>query len=440
MTASSTEFNAEIEAPMENPETFLRGMAEAAISAALPARCLAPYLADIATMRHAGRTVVVGAGKAAAAMAQAAEDILGPSVEGLVITRDDHALPTKQISVRQAAHPVPDARGVAATAEMLGLLRSLGPDDLVICLLSGGASSLLVAPAPGIDLETKQRITSALLRSGASITEINTVRKHLSAIKGGRLLEAASPAKVITLAISDVTSNDPAVIGSGPTVPDSTSKEDARAILAKYAGAELKTLNSDSWDSLSETPKAATAPEALGYEIVASAETALSGANAHAAERGIACSVASEDEDGEAGDAARVWARKLLDVQASMTADSAPQIIFCSGEFTVTHEGSGAGGPNQEFLLALAIELDGAAGIWALSIDTDGIDGASLAAGGVISPDTLIKMVAAGVDPKTALERHESAVAFDAIGAALVTGPTYTNVNDFRAFLIASPI
>lgn len=425
---------------MLDSTAFLRSLFHEAVAAVQPEICLAPALRALAKRQRQGRLVVVGAGKAAGAMAVAAENILPAPLEGLVITRYGHAAPTEQIEVREAAHPVPDAAGVKATEEILDLVRPLGERDTLLVLLSGGGSALLTAPHAPLDLKTKQDLTMALLEKGATISEINTLRKHLSAVKGGRLAAVAFPAEVLTLAISDVATDDPSVIASGPTVADSTTKREAADILARYAPQALAAFGPDIWQKIPETPKpGCEILQNSRFEIVASAKTAISAAIETATGLGLQPVSETFCEEGEASAVAQACATLLLSRQGALPPDAEPLLLLSSGEFTVTHGGTGKGGPNHEFLLALAIALEGADGIWALSCDTDGIDGTADAAGGTIGPETLAEMAAAGLDPVAALKSHDSAAVFMATGSSIVTGPTHTNVNDFRAFLIEPP-
>ncbi len=422
---------------MLDSTALLRSLFHEAVGAVQPEICLAPALHALAKKERQGRLVVVGAGKAAGAMAAAAERILPGPLEGLVITKYGHGVSTEQIEVREAAHPVPDRAGVEATKEILDLVRPLGERDRVLVLLSGGGSALLTAPHAPLDLKTKQDLTTTLLENGAAIAEINTLRKHLSAVKGGRLAAVAFPAEVLTLAISDVTTDDPGVIASGPTVADPTTSRDAADILARYAPQALAAFGPDIWQKIPETLKPGS--EILRnsrFEIVASAQTAISAAIKTATGLGLQPVSETLCEEGEASVVAKACASSLLSRQAALPPDAGPLLLLSSGEFTVTHGGTGKGGPNHEFLLALAIALKGADGIWALSCDTDGMDGTADAAGATIGPDTLADMADAGLDPVAALKSHNSAAPFLAIGSSIVTGPTHTNVNDFRAFLI----
>ena len=410
----------------DGPGALLRRLLDAALASALPARCVPPHLPD----PPAGRTVVVGAGKAAASMAQALEAHWRGPLEGLVVTRYGHRVPTQAIEVVEAAHPVPDAGGREAAARILAMAGGLGADDLALCLVSGGGSALLTLPAPGIALEDKQAVTGALLRSGAAIGEINAVRKHLSAIKGGRLGAACHPARVVSLLISDVPGDDPAVIGSGPTVPDPTTFADALGVLRKYGidgpAAVIRHLES----AADETPKAGDARLA-GAETRIVATPAMALAAAAQAARAAGC------EPVILGDALEGEARVLAAEHAALAQRAAPGTVLLSGgEATVTVTGAGRGGPNAEYALALALALDGAPGICAIACDTDGIDGTEDNAGALVTPETLARAQACGEDAAARLAANDAYGYFTALGDLVMTGPTLTNVNDFRAILV----
>jgi hydroxypyruvate reductase len=420
----------------------LRALFAAALAAADPARAMAGHVPPPAR----GRTVVVGAGKAAAAMARAfeAQWPSGP-LEGAVVTRRGHAVACERIAVLEAGHPVPDAAGEAAARRILALAQGLGPDDQLVCLISGGASALLALPAPGLTLGDKQAVTRALLRSGATIGEINCVRKHLSLIKGGRLAAAAAPAQVVTLAISDVPGDDPAVIGSGPTVPDPTTFADARAILARYGIAEPAAVLAHLARAGAETPKPGTAAfRRCSFTLIASPQQALSAAADVASARGVTPVVLSDRVEGEARDVAAVHAAIAQQLAAGhfrigRDVVSLPAVLLSGGETSVTVRGTGRGGRNCEFLLGLAAALDGAPGIAALACDTDGIDGTEDNAGAIVYPDTRARAAARGIAIKDALEQNDGYGFFAALEDLVVTGPTLTNVNDFRAILVRPP-
>jgi glycerate 2-kinase len=404
-------------------------MFHAAVAAASPARCVPPHL----PVPPRGRTVVVGAGKAAAAMAKAVEEVWEGPLRGLVVTRYGHAVSCRNIEVVEAAHPVPDASGRAAAERILASVKGLSADDLVLCLISGGGSALLTLPAPGVTLEDKQAINKALLRSGATIGEMNCLRKHLSAIKGGRLAAAAAPARVVALLISDVPGDDPSVIASGPTVADPTTVDDARAVLAKYRIDATPAI----WDALSETVKPDDPRLAcVDTILVATPQMALEHAAAVARAAGITPVILGNAIEGEARDVALVHAGIARQCAAHRQPTAPPCVLLSGGETTVTVRGTGRGGRNTEFLLALAIALDGHAGIHALAADTDGIDGTEDNAGALIGPDTTARVTAGGLDAKAHLGRNDGYSFFAPLGDLLVTGPTLTNVNDFRAILV----
>jgi glycerate 2-kinase len=419
----------------EDHRALLRSMFDAAVEAAAPARCVPPHL----PAPPKGRTIVVGAGKAAAAMAAAVEAHWRGRLEGLVVTRYGHGAPTKSIGVVEASHPVPDAAGPAAARAILDLVVNLKPDDLVLCLISGGGSALLALPGGQVTLADKQAINRALLRSGAQIGEMNCVRKHLSAIKGGRLAAAAAPARVVSLIISDVPGDDLSVIASGPTVPDATTLADARAVLEKYrievSPAVLKHLA----DPANETPKPGDARLAgVSNILIATPQSALE-AGARIAERaGFTPLILGNAIEGEARECGIVHAGIALQAAGYGQPAKPPCAIISGGETTVTVRGKGRGGRNAEFLLSLAVALGGRAGISALAADTDGIDGSEDNAGAIIGPDTLARAAAAGLDVKARLADNDAYSAFSALGDLIVTGPTRTNVNDFRAILVSA--
>lgn len=382
-----------------------------------------------------GRLIVVGAGKAAAAMAVAAERHYGDKAKGLVIVPDGYDLPTVHIDVAQASHPLPDARGTAAAARILRMAEDAQADDLVLCLLSGGASALMALPAPGVSLADKRAATADLLRSGAAIGEINCVRKHLSAIKGGRLAAAAAPAYVESLIVSDVVGDDPAVIASGPTVSDPTTCAQALSILERYGVAVPENIIAALKDGSLETPT--VLPHGEVHVVARPADAFIAAKNALAAE-GFAILDLGDRREGEAQAEAAHQAAVVRDIRAGKGAVHAPCAIVSGGELVVTVRGEGRGGPNTEFALALAVALDGVPGVWALAADTDGRDGNAGAAGAVIGPSTLIRARGAGLDAAAALGVHDSATFFAGIGDLVNPGPTYTNVNDFRVILIGA--
>jgi hydroxypyruvate reductase len=419
--------------PELRPAVFLRALFDAAVASAAPAEAVPARLPP----PPPGRTVVVGMGKAAAAMAAAVEAHWTGPLSGLVVTRYGHGVPCRRIEVALAAHPVPDAAGEDAARRILGLVRGLGPDDLVLCLISGGGSALAALPAPGLTLADKQAVGRALLTSGAAIGEINTVRKHLSAIKGGRLAKAAAPARLTALLISDVPGDDPAVIASGPTVPDPTTFADARAILARYAITPPEAVARHLAAALEETPKPGDrAFDRASIVMVASPQGALEAAAAVARREGVRPLILSDRIEGEARDAARFHAAIALQAAMRGQPAAAPCVILSGGETTVTVRGAGRGGRNAEFLLALALALEGRTGIHAIAGDTDGIDGTQDNAGAIIAPDTLERARALGIDSKQRLDGNDGYGFFAALGDLVVTGPTLTNVNDFRAILV----
>jgi len=377
----------------------------------------------------------VGAGKAAAAMARAVEEHWQDDVSGLVVTRYGHGVACRKIEVLQAAHPVPDAAGMAAAAKMLSLVQELSEEDLVLFLGSGGGSSLLSLPSPGIELEDKQAITRALLASGAGIGEINCVRKHLSALKGGRLALAAAPARVHGLLISDVPNDDPAVIASGPTVPDPTTREDAHAVLCRYGIEIPEGVKTFLDDPRSETPKQ-DHPRFAGVEnvIVAAAKDALNAAARASEALGLRAIILNHQMEGSARKIANSHAEAVGAIVNE--AGARPCVLLSSGEATVALKGSGRGGPNTEFLLALALALEPLGNMCAIACDTDGIDGTGDNAGAFLSPDTLKRARSHGLDPQDYLARNDSHSFFEALDALVCTGPTRTNVSDFRAILI----
>ena len=412
----------------------LRQVFDAAIAAADPRRVLAAHLPP----PPEGRVVVVGAGKSAAVMAASVE-AAWPEVDlrGVVVTRYGHAVPTRVIEVVESAHPVPDANSEAGARRVLAAVRGLGPDDLVLALMSGGASALMALPAPGLTLADKQAVNRALLACGATISEMNCVRKHLSAIKGGRLAAAAAPARVVTLAISDVPGDDPAVIGSGPTVADPTSFADARDLLSRYGIALSPAVAARLAEAGDETPKPGALPPD-DVRLIATPAMALAAAAATSRRLGMAPLILGDALEGESRELGIVMAGIARSVAAHGLPLPAPALLLSGGETTVTigHGPAGRGGRNTEFLLGLAVALAGTPGIWAVAGDTDGIDGTEDAAGAIVAPDTLARARAAGLDPRHVLDGHDSYALFDAIGDLIRTGPTLTNVNDIRAVLI----
>lgn len=385
----------------------------------------------------AGRTVVVGAGKAAAAMARAVEAQWQGDLSGLVVTRYGHGVPCERIEVREAAHPVPDVVGAAAAADMLALVDGLSADDLVIGLFSGGGSALLTLPAGAVTLDDKRSLTSQLLRAGAPIGEINAVRKHLSAIKGGRLACACAPARVVGLLISDVVGDDPSVIASGPLVPDPSTLAEARHVIEKY-GLEVSLRVLQHLSCLdNETPKPGDPRfDRVSVHVVASARMLLEAAARQFESRDLRPVIVSDAVEGESAEVAAVHAALIREVVYHGTPCPAPCVLLSGGETTVTIRGDGRGGPNGEFLLALTLELGADVDYAALACDSDGIDGVAEAAGAVADATTLGRAAAAGLDPRGMLRKNDSHSFFAALGDTVVTGPTLTNVNDFRAILV----
>jgi hydroxypyruvate reductase len=414
------------------PEALLRRMCEAAVGAALPLRCVPPRLPQPGR----GRTLVVGAGKASAAMAAALEAHWHGELSGLVVTRYGHAVPCSRIEIVEAAHPVPDAAGRAAAERILALVTGLDADDLVICLMSGGGSALLTLPAQGVGFDDKQAVNRALLACGANIAEINCVRKHLSRIKGGRLAAAAFPARVVSLLISDVPGDDPAVIASGPTVADPTTFADARAVLDKYGLEVPAAIRAHLQAAHEETPKPGD-PRLRQVQnvVVARPQDALNAAADVARAAGISPVILGDSIEGEAREVARVMAGIAQQVLRHGQPVPAPCVLLSGGETTVTLRGRGRGGRNAEFLLALAIALEGNARVYALAADTDGVDGSEDNAGCKLTPPLWARAQALGLDPKALLRDNDGYGFFSALDALVVTGPTLTNVNDFRAIL-----
>ena len=415
------------------PRELLRAMFDAAVASALPARRLAALLPP----RPAGRVVIIGVGKASAAMAQAVEAAWGDGLQGLVVTRYGHAAPLKNIEIVEAGHPMPDANGASAAARMLAMVQGLREDDLVLALVSGGGSALLTLPAPGLTLADKQAVNKALLACGASIDEINCVRKHLSAVKGGRLAAAAFPARVLTLLISDVPGDDPAVIASGPTVADPSTFAQARAVLAKYAIDAPPAVVAHLARAKSETPKPGD-PRLARCEtrMIATPLMALEAAAGVARAAGVTPVILADDIEGEARDVGKVMAAMARHTARRGGAFGAPCVLLSGGETTVTVRGKGRGGRNVEFLLSLALALKGEPSVYALAGDTDGVDGAEEVAGAVITPDTLSRAAALGLHAAEALDNNDAHTFFAALGDQVITGPTLTNVNDFRAVLV----
>lgn len=418
---------------------LLRRMFDAAVASAQPSLCLPPFLSGL-QVPPSGRLIVIGAGKASAAMARAVEDHWPGPLSGLVVTRYGYGVPCGRIEIVEAAHPVPDASGLAAAQRMLALVQGLGADDRVLCLISGGGSSLLPLPAEGLTLEDKQDVNRALLLSGATISEMNCVRRHLSAIKGGRLAAACHPASMLTLLISDVPGDNPVDIASGPTVADASTCADALAIVRRY-GIKLAprvraVLESGSGESVKP------GDSRLGrasVKIIATPQKALEAAAEVARAAGYAPYILGDALEGEARDVGKVLAGMALQVAVRSQPVSAPCVLLSGGETTVTIRGTGRGGRNVEWLLATGITLNGHPRIHALAGDTDGVDGQEEIAGAYLAPDSLNRAWALGLKPHDSLANNDGHGFFQALGDSVVTGPTLTNVNDFRAILIDAP-
>ena len=424
------------------PREFLEGLFRTAVAAAHPAQCLAAHLPP----PPRGRLVVLAAGKAAGAMAEIAEQyyltqakLPAARLAGLAVTRTGYRRPTLHLPVLEAGHPVPNRVGIDATERVLALADEAGPDDLVLVLISGGASANWIAPVPSITLADKQNITRALLRSGAAIGEINTVRKHLSRVKGGRLAARAWPSPVVTLAISDVPGDDPAVIGSGPTVPDPSTLADARAIIERYGLQAPAGVRQALSDPANETPKPGDPIFAdTQYQLVARPADAFRAAEEAIRAAGFDCLFLGDGVEGEARSVAADHARLARELRAQ----GRRIVVLSGGELTVTMRGKGRGGPNQEYALALALALDGAQGITALAADTDGTDGGAGAAddpaGALVDGASASRCRAFGLDPAAFLADNDSTSLFARLDDLLVPGPSFTNVNDFRAILVDS--
>ncbi|MBJ7553069.1 glycerate kinase type-2 family protein [Marinomonas spartinae] len=417
---------------------FLTSLFQAALDVAQPNKCIPRYLPE----RTAGRTIVIGAGKASAAMAQALEDTWldkypGDALSGVVVTRYGYAVPCQQIDILEAAHPVPDVAGLAASKRILETVSDLTAEDQVIVLISGGGSALMPLPAEGISLEEKQAINQALLKSGANIIEMNTVRRHLSALKGGRLAAACYPAKVTTLLISDVPGDDLPSIASGPTVGDVTTCHDALNIIEKYqipvSQTILDNLSNGAYESIKPDDKRLTS---CTTTMIATPQMALEAAAHHAQEWGIPSLILGDSIEGESREVGLVMAGIARQVATFDQPIKPPCVLLSGGETTVTMKGNGIGGRNVEYLLSLAISLQSRSGIAALAADTDGVDGAADIAGAIIDDTTLERAFQAQLDPVAYLKNNDAHSFFQALNDSLITGPTLTNVNDFRAIFI----
>ncbi|MGA9442068.1 MAG: glycerate kinase [Methyloceanibacter sp.] len=415
-----------------SPDELLKAMFKAGVDAALPSLCVPPHLPP----RPKGRTVIIGAGKASGAMAKALEDAWDGPLDGIVVTRYGYRLPTERLEVVEAAHPVPDAAGREAAQRIFKAVQGLTEDDLVLALISGGGSALLAAPAEGISLEDKQVVNKALLASGATISEMNTVRKHLSAIKGGRLARAAYPAKVVALMISDVPGDDASIIASGPTVPDPSTNADAITIVEKY-GIDLPPAVRQVLETIEETPKSGDKCfDKVENVMIATPQASLEAAADVARAAGVTPVILGDSIEGESRDVGLVHVGIARQCAMRGQPMEPPCVLISGGETTITLKGKGKGGPNTEFLLAMAIALDGMENIYALAGDTDGVDGSEDNAGALIYPNTLQRAEAAGINAKAMLANNDPYTFFKGIGDLLETGPTMTNVNDLRLVYI----
>jgi glycerate 2-kinase len=412
---------------------ILETLFHTAVAAAQPALAIAANLPP----RPAGRTIVIGAGKASAQMARAFEDAWDGPIDGLVVTRYGYATPCERIEIVEAAHPVPDAAGFLAARRLMERVSGLSHEDLVVALISGGGSALLAAPGPGMALEDEQALNQALLASGAPIGVMNAIRNQLSGIKGGRLAAMALPARVATLVVSDVPGDDPALVASGPTVPMAASRPEARKLVALY-GIKLPPAAAALLDSETNPAPLPSDPRLMHntVKVIASAAISLEAAARRAPEFGLSASILSDAIEGESRDVAQVHAALAREVKTRNRPFTKPALLLSGGETTVTLKGKGRGGRNAEFLLAFALAIDGIEGITALAADTDGIDGTENNAGALADGTTVRRLRAAGIDPRAALANNDAWSAFHAIGDLLITGPTGTNVNDFRAIIV----
>lgn len=416
-----------------DPRPFLRGLFDAAVAAALPERSIRAHLPH----RPKGRTVVVGAGKGAAQLAQALERAWDGPLFGVVVTRYGYGAPCERIEILEAAHPEPDEAGLVATSRLFDAVRGLGPDDLVIALICGGGSALLPSPPPGLTLADEIAVNRALLASGAPISEMNALRKHVSGVKGGRLALAAAPARVASLIVSDIPGDDPALVASGPTVPDPSGPETARGVVRRYGLALPPGVLAHLETDACRAPDPADPAFARNtVEIIASAAVSLEAAQAAARAAGVEAVILSDAIEGEAREVARVHAAVAREIAGRDRPFAKPVALLSGGETTVTLRGKGKGGRNGEFALSLALAIDGVAGITALAADTDGIDGSEDNAGAIVDGGTAGRVRASGADPRDLLAGNDAWTALHAAGDLLVTGPTGTNVNDFRAVLI----
>ncbi|MCC0029731.1 MAG: glycerate kinase [Brucellaceae bacterium] len=418
---------------MNDPRAFLTGLFEAAVSAADPNVCIAGHLPQ----KPKGRTIVIGAGKGAAQLAQAFEQAWGGPLEGAIVTRYGYGAECRSVEVLEASHPVPDANGLEGSKRLLQCVSGLTEDDLVVALVCGGGSALLPAPPDGLMLEDEIALNEALLASGAPITAMNTIRKHVSVIKGGRLAAAAYPARMVSLLVSDIPGDDPAQIASGPTVPDSTSRQDALRLIEQY-GLDLPQAVIDHIASGRGDCPSPHDPrfERNEVHVIASASVSLEAAQAKAREQGIEAVILSDAIEGEAREVAKMHAALAREVATRGRPFAKPVVLLSGGETTVTVRGKGKGGRNSEFLLSFAAGIDGLTGVHALAADTDGIDGSEDNAGAFADGTSAVRLRAAGGDAQSFLANNDAWSAFDLLGELFVPGPTGTNVNDFRAILI----
>ncbi|PBB91920.1 glycerate kinase [Mesorhizobium sp. WSM3864] len=418
---------------MTDPKTFLTSIFNAAVAAADPEKTIRNHL----PAKPKGRTIVIGAGKGSAQMAAAFEKVWDGPIDGLVVTRYGYGAKSERIEIIEAAHPVPDAAGLEASRRLLEKVRGLTADDLVVALISGGGSALLPSPAPGLTLADEIAVNEALLASGAPIAAMNTIRKHVSTIKGGRLAGAAHPARVVSLVVSDIPGDNPALVASGPTVPDTGSRADALASIAAYGMSLPDAVMAHIQSAAADAPRSDD-PRFAGNEVhlIASAGVSLEAAAAAAKRQGIEAVILSDSIEGEAREVGGVHAAVAREVATRNRPFEKPMLILSGGETTVTLRAKGKGGRNSEFLLAFAIGIDGVSGIHALAADTDGIDGSEDNAGAFADGTTVARMRAAGVDAKAMLAGNNAWTAFNAVGDLFVPGPTGTNVNDLRAILV----
>ncbi|RUX34100.1 glycerate kinase [Mesorhizobium sp. M2A.F.Ca.ET.042.01.1.1] len=418
---------------MTDPKTFLTSIFNAAVAAADPEKTIRNHL----PAKAKGRTIVIGAGKGSAQMAAAFEKVWDGPVDGLVVTRYGYGARCERIEIIEAAHPVPDAAGLEASRRLLEKVRGLTSDDLVVALISGGGSALLPSPAPGLTLADEIAVNEALLASGAPIAAMNTIRKHVSTIKGGRLAAAAHPARVVSLVVSDIPGDNPALVASGPTVPDTGSRQDALASIAAYGMKLPASVMAHIQSPAADAPRPDD-PRFAGNEVhlTASAGVSLEAAAAEAKRQGIEAVILSDAIEGEAREVGGVHAAIAREVATRNRPFAKPVLILSGGETTVTLRAKGKGGRNSEFLLAFAIGIDGVDGIHAIAADTDGIDGSENNAGAFADGSTVARMRAAGVDAKAMLAGNNAWTAFNAVDDLFVPGPTGTNVNDLRAILV----